>query len=141
MSTIGQTIAKKLQNLCVDYQLFDVDIATPGPQPECRVVWRTPVLDAKDPTKVIYQESPSSMPQCPAGATQDNVSEDCWQLISDPTKCPVKGQLLQVLRTAQEITANPTVPAGTKIGMRCLTCPDGATNLDPSSAAYQACNY
>ena len=140
MTTIGQTIAKKLQNLCVDYKLLDADLATPGLQPECRVVWRTPTPDPKDSTKLVYQESPN-LPQCPAGATQGNVSEDCWQLASDKTQCPVNGQLLQVLRTAQEIAANPKVTAGTKIGMRCRTCPDGATNLDPSSAAYQACNY
>ena len=32
----GDTIAKKLQNLCIDARLMDVDPVTPGLQPDCR---------------------------------------------------------------------------------------------------------
>ena len=141
MKVIGDSVARKLQNLCVDYKLLDGDLTTPGLQPTCRVVWRTPALDPKDPTRVIYTESAASLPPCPAGATSGNVATDCWQLIYDPTKCPVNGQLLSVLRTAQEMANNPQLAAGTKIGMQCLTCPNGTANLDPSSDTYQACNY
>ena len=124
MNVIGNAIAKKLQNLCVDYKLIDTDPGTPGVQADCRVVWRKPVQDPKDPTKVKYEESPNSMPQCPAGSSQGNVPEDCWQLTSDKTKCTVNGQLIQIFRTAAEIAKDPQVPAGTKVGMQCRTCTD-----------------
>jgi hypothetical protein len=37
---IGAAIAKRLQNLCVNYKLMDVDLTTPGLQPDCRVVYK-----------------------------------------------------------------------------------------------------
>jgi hypothetical protein len=98
-------------------------------------------VDPKDPTKVIYIESPASMPQCPLGAIQGNVATDCWQLNRDTTQCPLNGQVINILRTAQEIASKPRLDPGTRISMQCLTCPDGTANLDPSSDAYKACNY
>ena len=80
--------------------------------------------DPKDSTKVIYQEDPISMPQCAAGSAQGNVLKDCWQLTTDMTKCPINGQLIQVLRTAQEIKDLPQLLPGTKVGMQCRTCTD-----------------
>ena len=132
MSTIGSAVAGKTQNLCVPYKLFDKDLVTAGMQPDCRVVWRTPVVDPTDPTKIIYQENPNSLPVCPAGSSMGNVSEDCWQLVSDTSKCPVNGQLVQVFRTAAEIAANPQLPTGTKLGMQCRGCP--ADSTDPGCA-------
>ena len=126
MKVIGDTIAKKVQNTCVPYKLADADPSTPGLQPDCRVVYRTPQLDPLDPNRVIYVESPTSLPVCQAGATADNIAEDCWQLANDLTKCPANGQWIQVLRTVQEILAGP-LPAGTKVGMQCRTCPDSLT--------------
>ena len=137
MNVIGNAIAKKLQNLCVDYKLIDTDFdSSNGVQADCRVVWRTPGPDPKDSTKIIYTESPESMPQCPPGSTQGRVDQDCWQLTSDRNKCPVNGQLIQVLRTAQEVKDNPQVQAGTKVGMQCRTCIEGA--LGDSAPG---CNY
>ena len=123
MKVIGDTIAKKVQNLCVPYKLVDAAPDTPGVQPDCRVVYRSPQSDPSDPSRMTYVESPTSMPMCPAGSTMGNVAQDCWQLSTDLTKCPGNGQWIQVLRTASEIQAGP-LTAGTKIGMQCRTCPD-----------------
>jgi hypothetical protein len=133
LATIGGALATKLQNLCVPYKLFDADVSQAGLQPDCRVVWRTPQVDPKDPTKVIYIENPNSLPRCAPGAINGNVTEDCWQLVSDATRCPTYGQMVQVLRTADELKANPQLPAGTKVGMQCRVCATGST--DP------ACTY
>ena len=123
MKVIGETIAKKVQNLCVPYKLVDADPVTPGLQPDCRVVYRTPKLDPLDATRLIFEEIPASLPVCPSGATAGTVTQDCWQLSNDPAKCPGSGQWIQILRTAQEILDGP-LPAGTKVGMQCRTCPD-----------------
>lgn len=138
MATIGSAVAKHLQNLCVDYKLLDTDTdsATPGLQPDCRVSYRTPVVNPNDPTEVYYTEDPVGLPQCPSGASSSNIAADCWQLTSDFDKCPVKGQMIIVLRTAAEIIAGP-VPEGTKIGMQCRTCPDPL----PGAAAVPGCDY
>ena len=117
MNEIGAALAKRLQNLCVDYKLVDTDLNTPGIQPDCRVVYRTP------DSKGVYQESPNSLPRCSDGATSDNIQSDCWQLVNDTKKCPGLGQLINVLRTRAEIQAGPLTP-GTKVGMQCLSCVD-----------------
>jgi len=145
MRKIGDAIAKKLQNLCVDYKLVDTEVDTPGVQADCRVVWRTPVQDPNDPTQVTYKESPTSLPQCPDGSKMGEVNEDCWQLTSDRTKCPVNGQLINVLRTAQEIQEKRQLEPGTKVGMQCRTCTDPVpvVNPDPNDPRdiQPGCNY
>jgi len=125
MSLFGVSVAKKLQNLCIDAKLMDVDPVTPGLQPDCRVVFRVPQADATT-GQVTYVESPQSLPLCPAGATPDTIASDCWQLIIDSTKCPVSGQLIHVLRTAAEIADGP-LPAGSKLGMQCWACADSTS--------------
>jgi hypothetical protein len=119
MKTIGDSIGRKLQNLCIHDKLADADPATPGLQPDCRVVYRTPAPDPRDPTKVVYQESPTSLPWCPAGATSRTITEDCWQLARDLTKCPdaLGGQMLNLLRIDQG-----PLPAGTQVAMQCHIC-------------------
>jgi hypothetical protein len=122
MQPFGDTIATKLQNLCIDAKLMDVDPVTPGLQPDCRVVYRVPEVDSTT-GKVTFTESSQSLPICRAGATADTITADCWQLVIDNTKCPVNGQLFNVVRTAAEI-ANGPLTGGTKIVMQCWTCPD-----------------
>jgi hypothetical protein len=139
MKVIGDTIARKLRNLCVNYKLLDTDPSS-GLQPDCRVVWRTPSMTSTSPTTMVYAES-AALPQCPAGASNGNVAADCWQLVTDTSSCPGNGQSVSVLRTAQEIASNPQLTLGTKLSMQCLTCPDEIANLDPYSDLYQACNY
>jgi hypothetical protein len=60
---------------------------------------------------------------CPPGATPDTITSDCWQIVIDYPKCPVTGQLINVLRTAAEIADGPLV-GGTKTVMQCWACPD-----------------
>jgi hypothetical protein len=122
MRMFGDTIATKLQNLCIDAKLMDVDPVTPGLQPDCRVVYRVPLIDSTT-GKVTYTESSPSLPMCPPGATPDTINTDCWQLVIDNSKCPVNGQLIAFVRTAAEIANGPLAP-GTKMGMQCWTCPD-----------------
>jgi len=137
MKTIGLAMAKKLQNLCIGDKLFDKDTTTPGLQPDCRVVYRTPVVSPSDPSKVTYQESPTSIPQCPDGATSSTITGDCWQLTSDTQRCPsaFNGQLVTVIRTQAEIDQGPLTP-GTKISMQCRTCPTST-----SAVPVEGCNY
>jgi hypothetical protein len=120
MKKIGDTIAKKLQNLCVPYQLWK-DPAT-GTY-DCRVAYRTPVIDSKG--VMTYDESAKGLPMCDAGATSGKVAEDCWLVGTDATKCPTayNNQIVNVLRTADEIKAGP-LTAGTLINMQCRTCTD-----------------
>jgi hypothetical protein len=120
MSQIGTALAKKLQNLCLDYKLLDTDTGTPGVQPECMVHWRTPVTDARG--QVTYVENPINLPQCPPGASPGDVAQDCWQLLSDKIKCPVNGQLVQVMRTMAEMKDKPQIDPGTMVRMNCHIC-------------------
>ena len=152
MKVIGDAIAKKLQNLCVDYKLIDTNTKKDGLQPDCRVVWRIPKPDPANPNKTIYEESSTGLPICPDGATNGNVTTDCWQLVTGTeadTKCPPKpplthGQLINVLRTAQEVKDKPQLDPGTKIGMQCRTCTDDLPNPTPEymlTDAYLQCHY
>jgi hypothetical protein len=149
MQGIGTAIAKKLQNLCVDEKLYNTKfLSTPNPATpdelgsDCRVVFRNPVVDEKT-KKITYTEDAKSMPKCAPGATNGNVPEHCWRVVIDHSKCETNGQLIQILRTAQEIKDNPTLPEGTKVGMQCRTCPDASTvdGLEPQSETYRACSY
>jgi hypothetical protein len=129
MKVIGDSIAMKLQNLCVNYKLVDQDAdASNGLQPDCRVVFRTPQSDPNHPNAIIYAESPTPLPMCAPGAANGNVDTDCWRLTTDKTKCPVNGQLVLVLRTAAEISAGPLTP-GTKLTLKCRTCTDSPTSI------------
>jgi hypothetical protein len=136
MNGIGEAIAKKLQNLCVEAKLYDTDLnpgnnqlggvgnkVPVGLAADCRVVYRTPRTLASG--QVVYDES-APLPMCDPNATSANISEDCWQLTIDKVKCPEAnqlGQLIQVLRTQAEIDKGP-LTEGTKVGMNCRTCPD-----------------
>jgi hypothetical protein len=137
MKTIGETIATKMQNLCVDYKLW-TNPATG--QPDCRVAYRTPMIDPKNPSNVIYTEYPNGMPECASGATPDSIQADCWQLTTDMTKCPAayNGQLLNVVRTRAEMNIGPLV-AGTTVAMQCLPC---TYFIDPTTNKPLAgCDY
>ena len=119
----------KLSNLCLDSKLLDSDLVMAGVQPECQVTWRLPEVDPMDPSQIIWVESPVSMPQCEPGATSGNVAMDCWQLVTDFSKWPMNGQLINVLRTAQEIQAKPRLDPGTRLHGKCHICP--STSTDP----------
>jgi hypothetical protein len=124
MKKIGVNFREKIGNLCVDYKLVDTEPQTPGVQADCRVVWRTPRQDSNDPTRVTYEESPTSLPRCAPGATNGDVPTDCWQLTSDQWRCPVNRQLITVLRTSAELRKKPQLDPGTRVSMQCRTCID-----------------
>jgi hypothetical protein len=142
MSEIGATLAKKLQNLCVDAKLYDTNLGNGSPAFDCRVVYRRPIVDAAG--MVTYTEDANSLPRCDPSFSTSNPppdgSSDCWKLVDDWSKCPNSGQLIEVLRTKAEIQSGPLTP-GTKVGMQCRTCPDDISSLDPSSETYRACSY
>jgi hypothetical protein len=123
MQIFGNTIAVKLQNLCIDAKLMDVDPVTSGLQPDCRVVYRLPQTDPTT-NQVTYTESPESLPMCPPGATSDTITSDCWRITIDTSKCPRTGWNPSILRTAAEIAEDPVLPAGTKIAIQCWACPE-----------------
>lgn len=122
MQSIGSKLAEKIQNLCIDAKLRDKDPSTPALDPDCRVVLQSPVVDGR--TKDIGYLDTNQLPLCAPGATPDTVSEDCWEMVSDPARCPVRGQLVNLVRTRAEILDGP-LPEGTRLAMRCRTCADG----------------
>jgi len=133
MKGIGDAIAKKLQNLCVDAKLYNTDFVNdPSPATaadlqkgaDCRVAYRYQKKDSKG-NITGYTEDPASLRKCQPGEKNGNLSQgtDCWKLSIDKAKCTTNGQLIQVLRTADEVAAGP-LPEGTKVGMQCHTCPE-----------------
>jgi hypothetical protein len=94
-----------------------------------------------DPTKVVLEPS-DRPPECPPGSTNYAVATDCWQLTTDENawdKCKESGQLISVLRTADE--KNTPLTPGTLIGMNYLTCTDDIPGESHTSDRYQKCHY
>jgi len=139
MKTIGDSLDRNLQNLCVNDKLLDKDLATAGLQPDCAVHTLTPTVDLN--SKVTFVESPAALPMCDPTYSTSNLPPDsvgdCWLLTSDTTKCPnaFNGQLVNVLRTKSEMAAGP-LPAGTQLGMQCRIC-----STSPSADQPAGCNY
>jgi hypothetical protein len=127
MATIGKRLASMFQSPCLDFRLVDADPASASVQAECDVFWRLPLTDPSDPNELLYEESATSLPPCPAGATSGTVAEDCWRLLVDLDRYPTSGQRLEVLRTGPEIASQARLPGGTKLHVRCRTCPDSVT--------------
>ncbi len=121
METLGSTFGPKIQNLCVDQKLVDLDPATPDIQADCRVAFRTPVVSTTDEPVMSYVEQPP-LPRCPSDATSGSIGATCWQLTANTSRCPGNGQRIEILRTAAEIAAGP-LPAGTKVRLVCAVCP------------------
>ena len=131
MQQIGASMAKHLQNLCINDKLR----LTSALQPDCRVAYSYPSIDPTDPSQLIYVEDPVALLPCNPGDTSDSIQTDCWQLVSDSTKCPeaFNGQLVNVLRTRAEINAG-SLPAGTKVNMQCHIC-----STSPSAVPLEGC--
>lgn len=121
MRGIGKALVSKIQSLCIEAKLKDLDLSTPGLQPDCRVTYRTPAIDPNT-YRLVYSENPQPLPLCQPGTTPETAVTDCWQPVEDPTLCPTHGQLLSIVRTAAEIAAGP-LPAGTQVAMKCRSCP------------------
>jgi hypothetical protein len=142
MKLIGDTIAKKLQNLCVDYKLIDTNPTADGVQADCRVVYRHPKEDPADKTKIIFIEDPTSMLQCdPSKDDNSQPAYPCWKLVNDKTKCKVNGQLINIVRAPAE--RNTPLDPGTKVSMQCRTC-TGFQSVNPATGNLEelpGCNY
>ena len=100
------------------------------------MVYRTPRPDPKDPSKVVYEEEPLSMPQCDPGQSDDSQTVyPCWKLVTDINQCPANGQLINVVRKPSE--RGTPLATGTKVGMQCLTCTDPIPGVPP----VRGCDY
>jgi hypothetical protein len=110
VTAIGDTLAKKLANTCINSPLIDTDLAKDGLQPECQVVDRVP--KGND-----YQDTP--LPACTTGKMP------CWDLEPD-NSC---GSGFHVVRKPADMPP----PIGTLQGIKCLTCtnPANPTKVDP----------
>jgi hypothetical protein len=148
MIQIGNAIVQVLQPGCVTYPLIDTDSSTPKiTEPECVVFDRSPCIhpgvapclqtsytetklaECKDAQGKILD--PSSLDPSGAGgqAAVDNIlagisdaSRPCWYLSYDNTTLGCKnvsynGQRISALRPTGTVA-----PAGTFLGMQCLTC-------------------
>jgi hypothetical protein len=135
MSVLGQGFVD-YRNPCIDYKLVDADPVTAGVQADCRVFYRTPMQDPLDANKVVYVEDAASMPRCDPGQSDDTqTAYPCWKLVIDMSKCPVNGELINIVRNPTE-RSTPLVP-GTKVGMQCWTCTDPVPGIPPSAG----CDY
>jgi hypothetical protein len=129
MKQIGDTIAKRTQNLCMDHKLLDTDVTAAGLQPDCTVHYRRCESISNGLTQWVCQEDAQSLPECNPSYSATNLPpSDCWQLSNDTTKCPYNnGQLVTVLRTAAEVAAGP-LAAGTQLHLQCRICSDSDTS-------------
>jgi hypothetical protein len=151
MQQIANAIVQVLKPGCVDYPLIDTQPAPAagqqrGPvQPECQVTDRI-ACDTPGQGKCLvtgYQENP--LPECidktvnppaplnPVNPALGNIPDSarpCWYLYYDksPTGCPTSylGQRITALRKS-----GTTAPAGTLLGMQCLTCAKATQDCPP----------
>jgi hypothetical protein len=135
MESFGITFSPKLQNLCVDDKLVDLDTFAPDIQADCRVAFRLPVASGADEPVITYTEQPS-LPRCPRDSVNGSVLETCWDLTVDKTRCPINGQRIKILRTDADLATGP-LPGGTKIKVVCQVCPA----MSAGSAAVPGCDY
>ena len=123
MSGIGNALAGRMDNFCIDYKLVDSDGNTPGLQPACYVTYRNPVVDGTTGKVTGWAEGKQPIPQCPANATPDTIQADCWRLATDTGKCRINGQHFNLVRSRSAMNLGP-LPADTRVELRCRTCPD-----------------
>lgn len=74
---------------CLDVDLADVDVTTPGPQYECSV---TQIVTAPQVETVL--------PQCNNVASpQSSTNQPCWAVVQDSTCAAASHQKLAIVRT------------------------------------------
>jgi hypothetical protein len=143
METVGETLTKRMHNLCVEQKFVDADPTTPSFDPDCIVEYLFPkrddlalpacmddlamppclVLpgDDRDLTKTLLPRCDDSAPVLP-----------CWRIVNDKTKCPFSGHVLEVNRTPV-----PYTPAGARFRVQCRFCPAA----DAGAPAGPGCDY
>jgi hypothetical protein len=79
------------------------------------------------------------LPECQTGATQGNVSADCWELVLNSGKCAqyTLDQYIEILHPAGEAAQ----PVNTQVQMECLSCTNYKYPAGSASPAAAACNY
>ncbi len=136
MSQVGSSIARKLENLCINDKLWlDPDTG----KPSCQVAYRRPVIDPNNPSVVTYALDPVGMAECDTSSMPVSgvVPETCWFLGTDTTMCPVNGQKVMVARSAADIQQyGQQLPLGTQLDMQCRIC-----STSPSAVQVEGCNY
>lgn len=129
MKQIGDTFAKRVQNLCLTSKLVDMDTTLAGVQPDCRVVYGT--LNSQG----VFVEDTNVIPQCDASEADTKQPEyPCWKLTFDASKCADLGQLMNVIRDPASLGI--PLPSGTKLRMSCKVCNDNA-----GASSVDGCNY
>ena len=124
LQLIAELLKEAIGNPCIEALLKDVDPATDGLQYECTV------SDVVNPGTDDQEET--VLPYCNMASAEDNDPTDapastntpCWHLTEDRTACPdtPTGLTLIVERNDQ------SVPTGTHVQARCVTCVDGNEN-------------
>jgi hypothetical protein len=102
---IGQRLVARMSLACLDTRPADLDASTPGLQPRCEVVERTPRAGGSDET---------ALAQCSPGSPRP-----CWTAVEDP-RCAGSGVRVLIERAA------PSAAPGTTQLFRCATCLDPA---------------
>lgn len=100
---LGQRLVERMSITCLEAPLADLDQTTPGLQPGCQVLQRTPRTGGSDETPL-----PACTPQS---------ARPCWSLVAD-SRCAGSGLRVIVDR------AGATAAAGTTQLFRCQTCVD-----------------
>ncbi|MGD0835620.1 MAG: hypothetical protein ABSB49_03130 [Polyangia bacterium] len=137
LKAIGAAIETKLQNLCVPYKLWNTQPSSGTLVPDCHVNYLYPATGQASP------QTSALLPMCQSGATQDNISTDCWQLVQNSGKCAGQGQLdqyINIIRTAAEVAAGP-IATDTQVQMECMSCTSYQYPAGSNAPAVAACNY
>jgi len=135
MAQIGNAIAQALKPGCVQYPLIDTDPTWPGVQPECQVSYNTSCNTPGSNGCLANGYTQTTLPECidpttghpldPTTYPTANIPDSarpCWYLYYDPnttTGCP--NAYMNQRITALGPSGEPP-PAGTLLGMKCLTC-------------------
>ena len=116
MKVIGETISKKLTNLCVPKKLVDTDLNTPGLQPDC---------DVRDN---VNGKLSDRIPFC----GDVNNAKPCWHIQADELKCPSKTDTAGNKVPSQLILVDRPpgyqMAANQKLEMDCRTCSELRTS-------------
>jgi hypothetical protein len=126
LTTIGENLANKLVNLCINFKLLDTNLVAPGLQADCLVVENTPILENG---QIKYKVS-DMISHCDVAKGQ----KPCWRLAEDPVKCP--GSLKFVI----EHEDNVVPPTDTRVKMNCLKCESNATKAK-DAYPVAGCDY
>jgi hypothetical protein len=93
--------------------------------------------DPADTTRLILVEDAADISRCSPEQSDDTQAVyPCWKLVSDTTRCWIRGQLISFVLNPSE-RSDPLGPAGTNIGIECWACTEPIPGLLPASG----CNY